>query len=84
MATVSLNLPRQTSKSWIFDAASGVSVKLRTTIATPDRASHGEVVFVGLDKSGKNASLARSSASTSRLPAGSRYRWPYINNCSLE
>jgi hypothetical protein len=33
MATVSPNFPKQTSRSWIFDAASGVRVKLSTTIA---------------------------------------------------
>lgn len=32
MATVSLNFPKHTRRSCTFDAASGVSVKLRTTI----------------------------------------------------
>jgi hypothetical protein len=32
MTTVSLNFPKHTRRSCTFDAASGVSVKLRTTI----------------------------------------------------
>lgn len=32
IATVSLNFPKQTSTSWILEAASGVNVKFRTTI----------------------------------------------------
>jgi hypothetical protein len=63
MATVSLNLPRHTSTSWIFDAASGVSVKLRTTILESVHSLHGAVLLG--DGCGKNASLARLNASTS-------------------
>jgi hypothetical protein len=62
MATVSLNLPRQTRRSWILDAASGVRVKLRTTISRALKASHSGVAVwrcsCSVDKSGKNAPLA--------------------------
>jgi hypothetical protein len=81
IATMSLNLPRQTSISWTFAAASGVRVKLSTTIAGSFDASHGDTTLwcsCRMDRCGKNASLARFGASTS--PTGSRQLELFVNS----
>jgi hypothetical protein len=77
MATVSLNFPKQTSTSWTFDAASGISVKLRTAISRCHvgalcRASRLENGRRWEDAS-KNALVAVTSAYTERKMYAIRY-----------